>query len=49
VSAKTQGDYRKPNSGCGGTQRGGTDLLRHAVTIAPRAGGSALIRAYILV
>ena len=49
MNAKTQGDYRKPNSDRGGTQRGGTNLLPHTVTVAPRACGSALIRAYILV
>jgi hypothetical protein len=49
MSAKAQGDYRKPNSDRGGTQRGDTDLLPHAATVAPRACGLALIRAYILV
>jgi hypothetical protein len=49
MSAKTQRDYRKPNSDRDGTQRGGTDLLPHAVTVAPRACGATLIRAYILV
>jgi hypothetical protein len=49
MSAKTQRDYRKPNSDRDGTQRGGTDLLPHAVTVAPSACGPTLIRAYILV
>ena len=49
MSAKTQRDYRTPNSDRGGTQSGGTDVLSHTVKVAPRACGPSLIRAYILV
>jgi hypothetical protein len=42
MSAKTQRDHREPNSDRGGSQRGGTDLLPHSLTVAPRACGSAL-------
>jgi hypothetical protein len=49
MSAKTQRDYCTPNSDRGGTQCGGTDVLSHIVTVAPRACGPSLIRAYILV
>jgi hypothetical protein len=49
MNAKTQRDHCKPNTDRGGTQCGGSDILPHSVTVAPRSGGPALIRAYILV